>query len=424
MIRRLLLAIVLCLPLLAAAQQSAEPILRVELDKDTAAPGETITMRITLLGPTWFPQPPEYPGFEIPNLIVRVPEGASYPTSERIGNATWSGIIREYSLQPMVPGSFRIPANRIGVTYADPDNSQPVTLELATGEITFTSQVPAGAEGLQPFIAARSLTLEQNLDGKTLDLQPGEAFKRTVTARISGAAALVLPRLVAPLESDFLSAYPDEPRLVETLQNDEPVGERVEQITYIATTGGKIDVPAIELRWWNLETRQIETSRTDGFEISAQRSLTDILRSLDWPLALAIMLVTGAALAVLLYQWPRLRAWQAQRRAAYLASEAWAFKRAVGALGERHFGRAINAVDIWSRRIARSCQTANEKATSILLPLSALLYRRERRHPTDQDWRKASESLHAARRSCRALAEKEKLRQILPPLNPASEPGQ
>ena len=43
--RRLILFLTLCLPLLAGAQDSSEPFLRMELDKGTAAPGETVVLQ-------------------------------------------------------------------------------------------------------------------------------------------------------------------------------------------------------------------------------------------------------------------------------------------------------------------------------------------------------------------------------------------
>ncbi len=417
------LPLLFCLWLIspAAAQNPTEPLLSVELDKSEAAPGETIIMRVKLLGPTWFPKPPEYPSFEIPNVIVRLPEGASYPVSERVGRDTWSGIMREYSLQPMVTGSFRIPPRSINVTWADPETSKPVTRQFDTGEILFAGRIPAGAEGLQPFIAARSLVLEQELDGETRDLQPGDAFKRTVRARIKGAAAVSLPRLVASLEADYLSAYADEPRVAESLQDNEPVGERIETITYVVTSGGSLDVPPIELRWWNLESRQIETARVDGFEISARRSLADILRGLDWRLAAPLVLALIILAIALARLWPQFRAWRQQRRAAYLASEAYAFKLAGSALRQHHFGRAINAIDTWRGRLPRACRARLDDIGSMLLPLGALLYRRERQQPDSGLWSRVSTGLAEARQSCRRHARAEAQTRILPPLNPQSD---
>lgn len=408
----------LWLPVAVAAQSPAEPMLRVQLDKTTVAPGETIQLRITLLGPTWFPKPPEYPGFEIPNLIVRLPEGASYPVSERVGRDTWSGIVREYSLQPMVAGNFRIPAKSISVTYADPETSKPVTRQLKADEILFASRIPSGAEGLRPFIAAHSLTLEQNLDGETLEMQPGDAFKRTITARVTGAAPVFVPPLIQPLEADHVSAYPDEPRVGETLRDDEPVGERIEQITYIATSGGSVSVPAIELRWWNLETRQIETARVDGFDITARRSLADILRELDWFLVALCALAVAILVMILARLRPRLRAWQQQRREAYLASEAYAFTRAQAALRARNLGAAISATDTWSSRIPRACSTQLADISSALAQLGAVLYGRNRQRPSAQQWSAASNALRSARQAYRAVVSASRRGQGLPDLNP------
>lgn len=420
--KRWLLAITcIMLPLAVTAQSSTAPVLRMQLDKATAAPGETIQLRITLLAPTWFPKPPEYPSFEIPNLIVRLPEDASYPISERVDGDTWSGVARDYSLQPMVAGNFRIPARTIVVTYADPATSKPVTRQLETDEVLFASRVPAGAGDLKPFVAARSLVLKQEIDGDTLDLSPGDAFKRTVSARISGAAPVFLPRLIQPLQAGYLSAYPDEARVGEKLENGEPVGERIEQVTYVVGSGGSLVVPPIELRWWNLQDQRIETAAVDGFEVTARRSLADILRTLDWRQVIPLAFVLVIVAVVLARWWPRVRGWRQRRSEAYLASEAYAFKRAYSALHRRQFGNALNAVESWKNRLPRACGTRAGGSVSILMPLSAMLYRRKRQQPEASHWARASDALRTARRECRALTARTTRERALPPLNPREE---
>ena len=79
--RRLLALAMLWLPLAAAAQQLA-PLLRQEMDATATVPGQAVQMRITLLVPTWMPEAPVFPGFEAPNVMTRLPEGAAGPTSE------------------------------------------------------------------------------------------------------------------------------------------------------------------------------------------------------------------------------------------------------------------------------------------------------------------------------------------------------
>ena len=82
---RLLLALVcFAAPLFAAAQEAPTPILRTELESQTVLPSQAVELRLTVLVPTWLPEPPVFPSFEAPNLVVRAPAGASLSTNERV----------------------------------------------------------------------------------------------------------------------------------------------------------------------------------------------------------------------------------------------------------------------------------------------------------------------------------------------------
>ena len=65
------------------------PILRVDFPETEAIPGQFLTLRLTVLVPTFMPAPPVWLSFEAPNLLVRVPEGGTSPVSERIDGETW-----------------------------------------------------------------------------------------------------------------------------------------------------------------------------------------------------------------------------------------------------------------------------------------------------------------------------------------------
>ena len=157
--RQIICLLFLCLIMHTSVQAEDTPIVRMQLDKRAAAPGETLTLQITVLAPTWFTQAPNFPSFETSSLIVRLPPNSTWATSEDINGKSWSGVTREYQLFPMIVGKFRLAKKPIALTYAHPESREPVSVNLYTEEITFEGQIPKGAKQLKPFIAAESLSI-------------------------------------------------------------------------------------------------------------------------------------------------------------------------------------------------------------------------------------------------------------------------
>ena len=401
---RFVLILLLCamVPATLRAQEGDRPILRMELETESAIPGQPIGLRITVLTPTWFPQPPVFPSFEVPNAIVRLPPRGSGPTSERIGRETWSGVTRNYRIYPMVPGRFRIPPRPVTVTYADADTRQPVAIDMSTEAVDFRGLLPEGAEGLDPFIAARELALEQTIEGSPESLEPGDAVVRVITARITGTSPMFLPPLTTALEADGLSAYPDEPLVTETDERGVLSGERTERVTYVAETGGRFAVPPIRLQWFDLETGTIETAELDGFEILSRGPVREASPSLD--LRAAALAVVAGAIALLLLavivRWlrPRIAARAEHRRAVHRASEAFAFRLAIRALKSRHLGDAIGAVDFWSSRLPAASEKDRARLADGLAQLGASFYGRDAAPAIERPWSDCIAALRSARR--------------------------
>ena len=193
----MLLLLVLCCVGVAKAEEKVkatpQPLLRTNLETTVAVPGQVLILEVTILVPTWMLKPPEFPTFELPDVRVQLPEGASRPAMERFDGEIWSGVTRDYQLSPMIVGKFRIPPQSVTVTFADPETRAAIVVDLPMGEVVFEGRAPVGAEDLDPFIAAEALSLEQELDGDPQNLEPGLAFTRTVTARVAGASPIFLP---------------------------------------------------------------------------------------------------------------------------------------------------------------------------------------------------------------------------------------
>lgn len=241
-------------------------MLRQTFDETEAVPGQPLTLRLTVLVPSFMPKPPVWPDFQMPNVMVRV--GSAGRRAERIGNETWSGVTRRYTIAPMVGGTFEVPAQAVAITWSDPETGEPRQAELATEPISFTGTIPEAAAGLDPFIAATALELAQAIEGTPEDLAPGDSVTRSVTGTISGVSPVMLPRLQPAIEIDAIASYPDEPAIVETDDRGVPGGSRSERVTLLAQGGGSGHVPEITLDWFNIDSGKIETARAEGFDIS------------------------------------------------------------------------------------------------------------------------------------------------------------
>ncbi len=420
---RAILILLVWLAMPTAAQESARPVLRMSLEKEAAVPGQPIVLRVTVLAPTWFPRAPEFPSFEIPNVIVRLPPRASGPASERIDGETWSGVTRAYHLYPMIVGRFRIPPQPLIVTFADPENQKPVTVELRTEAVAFGGVAPAGAEDLNPFIAAEALTLEQTIEGKPGELEPGGAVTCTVAAAVTGVSPIFLPPLIPPLAAEDISVYPKEPVVTENMERGTVTGERVESVTYLAQAGGRHSVMPIQLHWFNLGTEQVETVAVEGFEIVVRGPLPESAQTFDWRAAYAwvmaaIVLVALAAATVTIKLWPRMAGWRRRRREAYLASEAFAFAQAKQTLRRRDFSAAVRAVERWSSRLPSAHGAEQTRLRAALTRLGASLYGHPPQPASHKHWSEALKALQAARLEALAAVSEDRAGNRLPPLNP------
>ena len=406
----------------ALAQEDARPVLRVEMPEGAATVGQPLVLRLTVLVPTWMPKPPEYPTFEVANLLVRLPERATSPVSETIGGETWSGTSRGYRLYPLVPGTFEIPAQSMTVTYADPGTTQPVALELPVAAVRFDAALPKGAEGLDPPVVAQGFTLDQTVQGDT-ELTVGDALTRTVTATIEGTTPILIPQLLAPPDATDgagpLRAYPDEPKVTESENRGTLSGSRSETVSYVAQAGGSADLPEIRFDWFNLETGSVETATLAAIGVDVAMPPPPPPDSLDIALKVAGALIV-AALAYLVLRWlsPRIaRAWTGLRRR-WLNSELRAHRAVLRAIKSRDIGLLLAALDAWRKHHPNPPADDAARLHRALAPLGAAHYGASGRAAAPSDWRGAEAAYRRLRRDLLRMRRPDRPGHTLPALNP------
>ncbi|MBR9840834.1 MAG: protein BatD [Rhodobacteraceae bacterium] len=379
MIRAALVVLALLLPLRLAAQEDAlAPQLLVEFPETEAIPGQFLTLRLTVLVPTFMPKPPQWPGFEAPNLIVRLPEGSSNPTSKRVNGETWSGISRRYRIAPMVPGDFTLPPQQVRITYRNPEGLDDLTATLTTEAIGFAGILPEGAEGLDPFLAASDLVLTQELGGTPGAMVPGDSLSLRLVAEVEGVSPMFLPPLLPRVALEGLAAYPDEPKMAETDDRGVLSGTRTESVTFVAEAGGGGTVPAVELQWYDIDDGAVKTASVSPVTLQVDGPPAQSAAPLDLRrrllLGLAVVLGLAAIVALLRRALPRLARRREEHRARVLASEAHAWQQLSQAVARRDDAALRPALDLWASR----CEGADPRRTpavqDALLALGAARY--------------------------------------------------
>ncbi|SFL40808.1 BatD family protein [Shimia haliotis] len=336
--RFLLTLIFVCFASFAAAQ---EPLIEVDLQSDETLPGQAVTLRVTVLVPTWMARPPEWPSYDSTGLFVRLPERSTSPTSRTIDGQTWSGISRRYLIAPMAPGSYDLPQSSVRVAYADP-GGEDIILDLPVPAVNLIGLAPPGTENLSPFIAANSLTLEQSVEGSTESLAPGDSFSRTVSASVSGLAPFLLTALTPEHDIVGLRAYPATPEISETDDRGQLSGTRTETTTYIAEGAVDASLPPISVRWYNIQSGEIETAEIAGVQVSASGPSPAIIPSsqnlLELAGLLAILLLIGLVI---------LRFVIRRRSSVPKLTERDVRKRLLRAISARRLGETRQALDLW-----------------------------------------------------------------------------
>ncbi|MEM7176894.1 MAG: tetratricopeptide repeat protein [Pseudomonadota bacterium] len=397
----------------------AEPQVELLLETDTVVPGQATTLRLSVVVPTYMPQPPGLPSYDVPNLMVRLPAKSTTPISKQVGGETWSGVQRRYILAPLIPGQITLPAQTIAVVYADPDTGQPRTVDVMTPPATLTGEVPEGAEGLDPFIAAKDLQITQSIEGETAGIEPGSAVVRRIEVSIDGATPLVLPPLLGPGPASGLAVYPGESVVEMASDRGGFAGRRTEEVTYMAEGGGRYQLPQIAVEWFNLESGQVETARVDGLEITVNgpAPVVDGSAPPGWrsmALALALALAGVAALALILWRlWPVFGARRRAHREAYLASEDWAYRHVLRQIARRDYGAAVQACDLWWRRLTEGSGFTPEM-TGALLTLGRARFGAAT--PDAAAWKDLHRAVAAARMAARRRRQRGE--PTLGPLNP------
>ncbi len=132
--------------------------------------------------------------------------------------------------------------------------------------------VPAAYTGAE-WLPASALQLRESGIDQTFEYRVGEPLTRTIELSALGLADVMLPDIAAPAP-DGTRVYADKPVGNSGVQGKQIIGQRTVKQAIVPTTAGTLQLPAIQLDWW-------DTTSNRQRQASIPASTIEILPALD-----------------------------------------------------------------------------------------------------------------------------------------------
>jgi len=338
------LSVILSLPITLRADDSIKVV--TELATEKAWMGEQVRFYVTLYSPGPFSGTPV---FEIPEMgkTVISKEGSPVVGSSTEGGASWITQRHEFELYTQQVGTVEVPAFSVRFESKDSFVGEPVPRSGATGAVSFSSERPPGAEGLEFVVSSSTLKVEESWSAEDgAKLEAGDVVTRSITRTASDTSAMFLEPFVAnPIEG--VRIYSDDPEIDELGDRGVKRITRTDRIKYQFTTGGTFDLPAIRYAWWDPKEEEIQSVILDGRGYVATSPPVPP-EPVDWKRISWVMIGVLVALAAAYrWVWPwGVRAYQAWHRR-YHAPLAVAFRSLRKACRANNENGAYAALIAW-----------------------------------------------------------------------------
>ncbi|MGY3255245.1 BatD family protein [Pseudomonas chlororaphis] len=201
---------------------------------------------------------------------ARVEQLGESRTYEKVINGVRHGVIEiRYAIFPQHSGVLDIPELTFSATLADTASTQDSAPQgLKPGKLMHVSSAqmpltvkakPAEYPADAPWLPARSLSLSESWNPEPDHSQVGDSLTRSLTLKAEGLSSSQLPPLPVT-EANGLRSYPDQPQLSNQVSDRGLIGSREDSQALVPNRSGSIDLPALEVVWWNTHEDHLERS--------------------------------------------------------------------------------------------------------------------------------------------------------------------
>lgn len=201
---------------------------------------------------------------------ARIEQLGESRTYEKVINGLRHGVIEQrYAIYPQHSGELKIPPQMFSATLVDSQPLQESTpfgpkqgklMRVSSAEIPLTVKAkPADYPADTPWLPARSLSLSESWSPEPDQSQVGDSLTRSLILKAEGLSSSQLPPLPAT-DVNGLRRYPDQPVLSNQDSDRGLIGSREEREALVPNRSGSIELPAVEVVWWNTFEDHLERS--------------------------------------------------------------------------------------------------------------------------------------------------------------------
>jgi hypothetical protein len=260
------------------------------------------------------------------------------------------------------------------------------------------------------WLPASNLTLSERWSDEPSDFELGIPRTRTLTVEATGLLQTQLPEL-SVVQADGIRQYADQPELDSESTAEGLNVSRTERFAVIAQRGGDVELPGIELPWWNVNESRWEVARIEPRNVVVSPSTespvepgpapvapidepppTVVETGIFWPIVSGF-LGAGWLITAILW-WHSLRAARSpENRRKQIARSRWSSNRRLikelrGACRANDADEAQRLVMEWAKlrlptdaptTLGALAQRLPERAALAVNDLEACLYGREKR---------------------------------------------
>ena len=208
---------------------------------------------------------PDISGVEV--LVEVAGEERSYESI--LNGKAYNVVERVYAIFPQESGQIAIAPARFEARVLRDGRITGRKIFESEAIVVVVSPIPAPPDAFPDAVwfPARDVTLSEDWSRVPDRLPAGEPITRHITVTALGQLSTQIP-VIDPAVAGKIKIYPDKPELRDTVAASGIRAVRKDQYAMIGIAAGNVELPELQLPWWNIDVGEWQVARLPGTSIT------------------------------------------------------------------------------------------------------------------------------------------------------------